>query len=75
VGGEKIMHIKKRLFIILEPPREGDLLSRAFDIFILALIGLNVLGIMVESVTSTPDSILKILKHLEFISVIIFVLG
>jgi len=41
-----MQRIKKRTFAILERAAEGDRTSRAFDIFIVVLIALNVLAVI-----------------------------
>ena len=65
-------NFRRRVFEILEPPTEGDAASRAFDVFILALIFLNVLGIVVESLPTFPDSSRRLLRIFEIVSVAVF---
>jgi len=44
--------IRRRVHEILEPARPGDRVSSAFDVFIVGLIGLNVLAMILESMPS-----------------------
>ena len=49
------MNIRKKIWNILEPAKQGDTMSRVFDIFILSLILLNILAVIVGSVKSVQD--------------------
>ncbi len=64
--------IKKRTFEILSIPADGDRLSRAFDVFLMALILVNVVAVIVETVEGLSPEAISILKSLELYSVIIF---
>jgi voltage-gated potassium channel len=46
------MNVRKRVFEIVEIAKPGDSLSKAFDIFIIILIALNVIALILESVQS-----------------------
>ena len=50
------MTLRKRIHEIIQPGTGGDWVSRGFDVFILALIALNVAGIVLESVRELPES-------------------
>ena len=63
--------VKRRMHEILEIAEEGDRLSRAFDIFIVALIALNVIALIVATVPGlSPYS--RVFRVFELASVIIF---
>lgn len=64
--------IRPRIAEILDPSHEGDLLSRCFNIFIIALILLNVIAVILESVNRFAEIYHTFFKWFEFISVVIF---
>ena len=64
--------IKKRVYEIVEITKPGDRVSRAFNIFIIVLILLNVLGLMLASVDSIYSRIPGILRLFGFFSIIVF---
>ena len=66
------MRFKRRVYQILEVAAPGDRLSRVFDFFIIALIGLNVLAIMLETVESVHRLSPISFKVFEWVSVLIF---
>jgi len=66
------MVLRKRTCEILEVGKPGDTLSRNFDIFIISLIGLNVIALILESVESIHNLAPKIFSGFEYVSVIIF---
>ena len=68
------MNIRKRTREIVDVAKPGDGLSRAFDIFIVMLIGLNVVALILESVKSIQTFVPGFFGAFEFISVIIFTL-
>lgn len=63
---------KKRLYEVLEVAREGDKLSRTFDIVIISLIFLNVLAIIFESIQSLGSKYANLFSIFEIFSVIVF---
>lgn len=63
--------IKRRTYEIIEAAKPGDILSKVFDIFIMALIFINVIAVVMDTF-DLPRSVAKILKVVEVISVIIF---
>ena len=62
---------KKYFFDILDKGEKNGLAERIFDIFILALIALNSLAVLVESMIKSAD-FLRFLSVFEVVSVIIF---
>lgn len=63
--------IKRRVFEIIEKAEKGDVLSRIFDIFILALIIVNVLSVFLETF-NISESVRAALYKVEVVSVVIF---
>lgn len=63
--------IKKRTFEIIQAGKDGDIPSKIFDIFIVALIILNVITIIIETFTITNTE-RYIIQQIEMVSVIIF---
>lgn len=61
-----------RLWEILEPAQPGDRWSRAFDVFILALIALNVGATIAESVASLYARYGRLLDAFELASLVVF---
>ena len=66
------MSLRKRVYDVLEVAKPDDNLSKGFDIFILSLIGLNVVAIILESVKSIRGVSPRLFKTFECVSVIIF---
>jgi len=66
------MSVRKRVFEIVEIARPGDHLSRAFDIFIITLIALNVVALILESVQSIHAFSPRLFYIFECVSVVIF---
>jgi voltage-gated potassium channel len=64
--------MRKRVHQIIQPVQQGDRASRAFDIFILSLIALNVLAIILESVRDIRAAWGRAFWLFEVISVAIF---
>ncbi len=64
--------IQKRTYEIVEAADEGDIQSKIFDITIMALVVLNVICMIIETVPSIRADYGKLLNRLELISVIIF---
>ena len=65
--------IRKRIFEIIQSADDGDTASRIFDIFIIALIVLNVILVMLDTF-SLPDNIRSVFSKIELFSVVIFTL-
>ena len=66
------MKIRKRIWEILEIAGPDDAASRAFDIFILVLIFLNVVAVIIGSVESVEREWGNSLYWFEFFSVVCF---
>jgi voltage-gated potassium channel len=66
------MSVRKRVFEIVEIAKPGDNLSRAFDIFIITLIALNVIALILESVQNIKAFSPRLFSIFECVSVIIF---
>lgn len=63
---------KQRLFEILEVSESGDRLGRNFDLFMMALILINVLAIIFETVESLNVSFGPVFNAIEYFSIIVF---
>jgi voltage-gated potassium channel len=66
------MNIRRRTWEILEAAKPGDTLSRAFDVFILSLIFLNVVAVIVGTVESIQQRYGTFLRLFEIVSVTVF---
>ncbi len=66
--------LRARIYKVIEPKSDGGRLSTAFDIFIMALILLNVLALILESVPEVGDVWASELAVFELVSVLIFTL-
>jgi len=66
------MNIKIRIWEIVEVAKEGDKLSKTFDIFILTLIALNVIAVIFGTVQIVDKNMGSLLYGFEIISVVIF---
>jgi len=64
--------IRLRIAEVLDPSHKGDRLSRGFNIFIMALIFLNVLAVILESVEEYSENFSSLFIWFELISIIIF---
>lgn len=64
--------MRKRLYEILEVAAPGDRASRAFDIFILSLIALNVTALVLETVEAVHAKAPALFNWFERVSVAIF---
>jgi len=64
--------IKQRAFDILEVAIEGDSASKVFDVFIMALIILNVTAVVFETVESLSAQYALYFRAFEVFSVAIF---
>lgn len=63
--------LRKRVFQILQPSTFGDSMSRSIDVFLIALILLNV-GIVFAHTFSLPSPLLPFLRTIETLSIFIF---
>ena len=66
------MRLRKRMWEILDVAREGDSVSRAFDIGILTLIFLNVVAVILGSVASIYDEFSRAFDIFENVSIAVF---
>jgi voltage-gated potassium channel len=64
--------LRRRVWEIVEPHRDGDLQSRLFDLLIISLILLNVLAVILESVASIKAIYGDALYWFEIASVAVF---
>lgn len=64
--------IKSRTFEILEKASPGDILSRVFDVFIMALISLNVVAVILETVGSLASQYMRLFRSFEVFSITVF---
>lgn len=69
-----LSYVKKRLWEILTGEHRKDTISRAFNIFIIALIIVNIIGFILQTEKSIDAKYGNELYYLELISVIIFTL-
>ena len=65
-------YFRKKIWVLLEPAKENDVLSRFVDIFLLILIFLNVLTVILETVEDLFLSYNKFFRIFEYFSVLIF---
>ena len=66
------MSIKRRIYEIIEVAREGDILSRIFDLSIIILIILNIIAVILGTVRNFYISHQVLLRNFEIISVSVF---
>lgn len=64
--------LRRRVWRILEPAPPGDRLSYGFDVFIRALITLNILAVIVETVPGVLTEARELFLWFEWLSVAIF---
>jgi voltage-gated potassium channel len=64
--------VRRRVWEIVEAARPGDVASRRFDLFILALISLNVAAVVLESIPSVEERFGAAFALFEACSVLIF---
>ena len=66
--------MRKRVYEILEMTGPEDFLSRAFSLFIIFLISINILGIVLESIPELDLKYRELFFTIEIVSTIIFAL-
>ena len=64
--------LRKKIWVLLEPAKENDVLSKFVDIFLLVLIFLNVLMVILETVDDLFLHYNKLFRIFEYFSVLIF---
>jgi voltage-gated potassium channel len=75
IGAEQVQtkpEIKQRVWEILDVAKPGDTVSRAFDIFILSLIFLNVVAVILGTVKEIEDRFALAFYWFEVFSVVVF---
>lgn len=65
------MSVKKKVFNIIQPAGEGDKISRAFDLCIIALIVINVILVIADTF-KLPSTVSSVSSVIENISIVIF---
>lgn len=63
---------KEHIYQILDIPSDNDRISRGFDIFMMALIGLNVIALVLQTVESIEAKYFHFFYSFEVFSVVIF---
>lgn len=66
------MKIKRRIFNIINPVEEHNILSRIFDFFIISVIIINVLMVIIDTFDNVPLKLKNTFSIIETISLIIF---
>lgn len=69
---QRLILLQKRLYEIINPAVKDDLASRVCDIGLMALISINVIAVILESVDTIANKLGPIFSIFEMISVIIF---
>ncbi len=70
----RVQTLKEKVYRIFEPASEGDWSSKAFDIFLIVVIFLNVLAVILESVESISVAYSGFFKTFSLFSVTFFTL-
>ena len=70
----RVQTLKEKVYRIFEPASEGDLSSKAFDIFLIIVIFLNVLAVILESVESLGVAYSGFFEMFSLFSVTFFTL-
>jgi voltage-gated potassium channel len=66
------MNLRKRVWEIVEVARPDDTTSKYFDLFILALIFLNIVAVILESVVALEQRFHRAFEVFEYFSVVVF---
>ncbi len=66
------MHMKKRVWEILEVAKPGDRVSKVWDLFIISLICTNVIAMILGTVESISSTYHKPLYYFEIVSIVCF---
>ena len=64
--------VKRRVFDIVQPSRDYDIASTAFDWSIIALISLNVLIVILDTFDGIPVSVRRLISYVEIFSLVLF---
>ena len=65
-------YFRKKIWVLLEPAKENNVLSRFVDIFLLTLIFLNVLMVILETIEDHFLNYNKFFRMYEYFSILIF---
>lgn len=66
------MTIRRRIYLILEPTEKGGILERIFELLLIAIIVLNILAIVCESIKEVRDQYADAFHTFEIFSVVFF---
>jgi voltage-gated potassium channel len=66
------MTIRRRIYLILEPTEKGGILERIFEFLLIAIIVLNILAIVSESIKEVHEEYAQLFHQFEIFSVIFF---
>jgi voltage-gated potassium channel len=66
------MTIRRRIYLILEPTEKGGILERIFEFLLVAIILLNILAIVCESIQEVREEYAHVFYRFEIFSVIFF---
>jgi voltage-gated potassium channel len=72
MGDKNALTMRRRVFSVLTVASAGDVLSRAFDIFLIGLILLNVTAVIAASVQPFGSQYSELLWHFEIFSIAVF---
>jgi voltage-gated potassium channel len=68
------MTLRRRLYLTLEPTEKGGVLERIFELFLIAIIILNIFAIVLDSVEEIHTHYKSFFENLETISIVLFTL-
>ncbi|MBL0742764.1 ion transporter [Chryseolinea lacunae] len=66
------MTLRRRLYLTLDPTEKGGLLERIFEILLIAIILLNILSIVIDSVKEIDHEYSTVFRNIEVFSIIFF---
>lgn len=66
------MTLRNRLWNVVEPHKNGNPLGRAFEVFMLTLISLNIVAVIIGSIQSVADRYETLLWDFEIFSIAVF---
>ena len=67
-----MMKIKRRIYEIISPPKNGDVPSIIFDISIIIVVITNVLIVIIDTFHDVPASVQNIFPIIDTLTLIIF---
>lgn len=68
----RYMTIRRRIYLILEPTEKGGILERIFEFLLIAIIVLNIIAIVCQSIKEVYDEYAQFFQYFEIFSVIFF---